>query len=329
MRDHSAIETARLRLVPLAPEHAVDLHRLYADPLAMTYWHTPPHPALSETRDLIDHLIGGSSRAWVLMLQPGAGMAGAGMTGAAGTSPAGEAAGEAIGLVHYLGQARPGDLAMGYILRPDHWRQGLMSEAAGAVLSYGFDTLRMDRAELWIDARNLASQGVARRLGFTRRHVFGLKHPHAARAHETWLYGLEIEQWQAGAAPRDRPPVQIYGIVPVLPAVDVRATVDYYRDVLGFTVDFLAGDPPGYGAVSLSPWSMGPGNIHFKRVKALPPGGSITLRLNVGSGLDELYARYQASGVEIAEQLVTQEWGQRDFTLADCNGHHVCFSAPG
>lgn len=307
MQDHATIDTARLRLVPVREADAADLHRIYADPVAMTYWHTPPHASLAETTKMIGELIAGNARGWALIPQES------------------EAA---IGLVYYLGEARPGDLAMGYILRPDHWRQGYMLEAAGAVIDYGFAALGMDRAELWIDARNLASRGLARALGFTRRHVFCQQYPHAAQSHETYLYGMEIEQWEADAAPRQRPPVQVYGMVPILPAQDVRATAEFYRDKLGFSVDFLAGDPPGYGGVTLGAWSVGPGNIHFRRAASLPPRGSISLRLNIGPGIDTLHARYLSAGVEIVSGIATQPWGQRDFTIADCNGHHLCFSAP-
>ena len=39
-------------------------------------------------------------------------------------------------------------------------------------------------------------------------------------------------------------PYELHGMQPVLFVPDVDATVTYYRDVLGFCADFIAGDPP-------------------------------------------------------------------------------------
>jgi RimJ/RimL family protein N-acetyltransferase len=43
MRDHTEIETRRLRLRSLTPQHAVALHEIYSDTEVMHYWHTPLH----------------------------------------------------------------------------------------------------------------------------------------------------------------------------------------------------------------------------------------------------------------------------------------------
>ena len=106
MDDHAEIATERLILRPLAPEHAAALYEIHADPEAMRFWHAPPHKHLDETRAMVDELIGGPERVWVLCQRDGK---------------------EGIGLVYYLGNVgRPG---MGYILHPGYWGKGLMSEA--------------------------------------------------------------------------------------------------------------------------------------------------------------------------------------------------------
>ena len=40
-----------------------------------------------------------------------------------------------------------------------------------------------------------------------------------------------------------------YGSVPVFRVEDVMVTAAYYRDVLGFEVDFVYGEPPFYAQV--------------------------------------------------------------------------------
>ena len=49
-----------------------------------------------------------------------------------------------------------------------YWKQGYATEAAKAALAYGFDTLSLLRLVSFIDAGNVASQSVAKRLGYTK-----------------------------------------------------------------------------------------------------------------------------------------------------------------
>lgn len=42
----------------------------------------------------------------------------------------------------------------------------------------------------------------------------------------------------------------LFGAGPVLPVSDLEKTASYYRDVLGFKLDFLMGDPPTHGSVT-------------------------------------------------------------------------------
>jgi hypothetical protein len=42
---------------------------------------------------------------------------------------------------------------------------------------------------------------------------------------------------------------QLHGVQPVLPVADVAASAEYFRDVLGFEIDFLEGNPPVHGRV--------------------------------------------------------------------------------
>jgi ribosomal-protein-alanine N-acetyltransferase len=52
-----------------------------------------------------------------------------------------------------------------YSLEPEYWGRGLAVEAATAVLSHAFETVGLDRVLAEIDEGNIASAGVAARLG--------------------------------------------------------------------------------------------------------------------------------------------------------------------
>jgi RimJ/RimL family protein N-acetyltransferase/uncharacterized glyoxalase superfamily protein PhnB len=306
MNDHDEIETERLILRPLAPGHAGALHEIYADSAAMRFWHEPPHRHAEQTRMMAERFIAGSERAWVLCRKPGE---------------------ETIGLVYYLG-INNGHAGMGYILAPRCWGQGLMTEAVRGALEQGFAHLGADRVELWIDARNLASQGVAARTGFKRRGVFRQRYPHAVQSHETLVYGLRIDEWQPGSASRSPPTIEAYSLNPILAVRDVVATAEYYRDKLGFAIAFLYGKPPTYGAVSISDWTGTGAGIHLSKADAPPPADGLALYLNVGPGLDRLYATYAARGVDLVGEVAQQPWGAREFALRDCNGYLLRFSTP-
>ena len=57
------------------------------------------------------------------------------------------------------------DVEVAYTIAEEYWGQGLGSEAAQAILNYGFETLNLSRLICLIDAENIASQRVAEKLG--------------------------------------------------------------------------------------------------------------------------------------------------------------------
>ena len=75
--------------------------------------------------------------------------------------------GQLIGFVGYRYFFDPPELQLLYALHPEWWGRGLATEAAGAVLRYGFDVLGFDVIEASVDAPNVASARVLERLGMT------------------------------------------------------------------------------------------------------------------------------------------------------------------
>ena len=57
------------------------------------------------------------------------------------------------------------DVEVAYTLAQDFWGQGLATEAAHAILRYGFETLNLSRLICLIDPENIASQKVAEKIG--------------------------------------------------------------------------------------------------------------------------------------------------------------------
>ena len=59
------------------------------------------------------------------------------------------------------------DVEVAYTIAEEYWGQGLGSEAAQAILNYGFEKLNLARLICIIDPDNVASQSVAKKIGMT------------------------------------------------------------------------------------------------------------------------------------------------------------------
>jgi RimJ/RimL family protein N-acetyltransferase len=59
------------------------------------------------------------------------------------------------------------EVEVAYTIAQEYWGQGLATEAAGAILQYGFDHLNLSRLICLVDAENTASQRVAGKIGMT------------------------------------------------------------------------------------------------------------------------------------------------------------------
>jgi RimJ/RimL family protein N-acetyltransferase len=67
------------------------------------------------------------------------------------------------------------EVEVAYTIAQEFWGQGLATEAARAILQYGFEKLNLTRLICLIDPENIASQRVAERTGMTlERKVDGI-----------------------------------------------------------------------------------------------------------------------------------------------------------
>lgn len=68
------------------------------------------------------------------------------------------------GLLPWTLDGQP-EVEVAYTISQAFWGQGLATEAARAILHYGFETLHLARLVSLIDAENIASQKVAEKIG--------------------------------------------------------------------------------------------------------------------------------------------------------------------
>jgi len=86
---------------------------------------------------------------------------------------------------------------IGYELRSDHWRRGIMSEALAAVLRFCFDRLRLRRVEADVVEGNVASAALLRKLGFSLEGIWRDRVYERGAFHSLWQFGLLEPDYRA------------------------------------------------------------------------------------------------------------------------------------
>jgi uncharacterized glyoxalase superfamily protein PhnB len=124
-------------------------------------------------------------------------------------------------------------------------------------------------------------------------------------------------------------PRHFFGVLPVFLVDDVVQTVEYYRDVMGFEVDFLYGTPPTYASVSRDD-----AIINF--TLSDPPGRRNSIsNAGIGNGVDaymvvsdvdEVYEELREHGANVVVPIASQEYGMREFHIEDLNSYRIAIA---
>jgi RimJ/RimL family protein N-acetyltransferase len=89
---------------------------------------------------------------------------------------------------------------IGFEVDPDFWGQGYASEAAGAIVRYGFDELRLHRIWARCIADNLSSRRVLEKLGMRQEGRLRENEYFQDRWWDTLIYAVLEHEWQANRA---------------------------------------------------------------------------------------------------------------------------------
>jgi RimJ/RimL family protein N-acetyltransferase len=138
----TVLRTPRLLLRRAKSSDLEDLHAVLSDDEAMRFWSTPPHRSLETTRQWLEGMMASSPEVrddFVI-----------------------ELAGVVVGKVGFYRLPE-----IGFIIRRDLWGQGLVTEAASAVIDHVLSTRDIDDLRADVDPRNVASIRVLQRLGFS------------------------------------------------------------------------------------------------------------------------------------------------------------------
>ena len=149
--------TQRLLLRPARDDDLEPLHEILSNARAMTYWSSPPHADIGQSRKWLQSMID-------IRLPEGEDFI---------IEHEGQLIGKA-GLWRFP--------EIGFILHPDHWGRGFASEALGFVLARAFEAHGLPKVDADVDPRNEGSLKLLRHLGFRE----------TGRKQRTWLVG---EEW--------------------------------------------------------------------------------------------------------------------------------------
>ena len=133
------LTTERLILRAAQEEDLASLFAVYSNPEAMKYWSNAPHETPEQTRETLSTLMLPGPRLYFAIEFEGC------VIGTAGVHEGDE---------------------IGFILHPDYWRKGLMSEAVHRIIAHVWAETDLAQITADADPDNEASVGILRALGF-------------------------------------------------------------------------------------------------------------------------------------------------------------------
>lgn len=86
---------------------------------------------------------------------------------------------------------------MGWLISPFYQNQGFASEAAAALLRYGFESLNLHRVVATCDTRNVASFRVMEKIGMRREGHYVKNTLIRGEWYDEYFYAILEEEWKA------------------------------------------------------------------------------------------------------------------------------------
>ena len=177
-------------------------------------------------------------------------------------------------------------------------------------------------------------RGLARYKTLTDREALALTFPlreaqeiiAVEAGHESWAALKAAVANEPTSARRVSSTPRLTRALPVIFVANVQASAEFFRDTLGFSIDFLHGRPPFYGAVFREGACV---HLKFVHEPVFDIGthdrdGLIMAFIEV-ENVKALYAEYVAAGATFEQKLKKEAWGGRDFVVRDPDGNGLCF----
>lgn len=99
-----------------------------------------------------------------------------------------------IGLKEFSWDIKSAEI--GYWISPEFQGKGIITKAVKAVLIYGFDTVGLNKIEIWAAEKNTKSRNVPERLGFVQEGIRRNNEIIDGKYHNMVIYGLLKSEWE-------------------------------------------------------------------------------------------------------------------------------------
>jgi len=113
---------------------------------------------------------------------------------------------------------------------------------------------------------------------------------------------------------------------------DLKASTDFFTAKLGFTIDFIFGDPPFYGQVSRDNARLALRHVDEPvfagQVREREELVAASITVATAGEIKELFLACQAAGVPFHQPLKKEPWGARTFIVKDPDGNLILFAGP-
>ena len=151
------LTTKHLIMRQLRPDDAPALFRMRSDARSVRYLDRDPDQSIDDAVALIGRINksfeNNDTMAWTLTLKGGDDTL--------------------IGLINFWNIRKEHYRSeIGYMLHPDHWNKGYMSEALEAAMEFGFNELKFHSIEANVNPGNAASIRILEKQGFVREGYF-------------------------------------------------------------------------------------------------------------------------------------------------------------
>jgi ribosomal-protein-alanine N-acetyltransferase len=181
--DLPALATARLRLRRLTEDDAEGLFAIFANDEVTRYYAWDTFTDVAQAQELATHVVELYTRGQALRW---------GLLPVGGT--------RIVGTCGYTRWSREDRFAvLGFDLARPYWGRGLASEAAAAVIGFGFGRMGLHRVEATVMAGNAASAQLLTRAGFRLEGRLAERAWHRGAYHDVEQYGLLEPWWTNGS----------------------------------------------------------------------------------------------------------------------------------
>ena len=113
---------------------------------------------------------------------------------------------------------------------------------------------------------------------------------------------------------------------------DLAASTDFFTMKLGFTLDFIYGEPPFYAQMSRDNAHLALRHIDepifIANIREREDLLSASITLATADEINQLFLTYQSAGVPIHQPLRTEPWHAQTFIIKDPDGNLILFAGP-